>query len=522
MTCLRISVAGISLATLALLPSALAREFSGSYPQNGLSTPVSSTNHVDPSGFNVDLPAGWNVAKDSTTGRIAFRGTLGEQLVIWPLLLQSVQLDSRGAATLLQQLARKTDPQMSWSTAQPLQGALRTIASTPQLSAAAMLSWAPDNGGTSAYFYCLEAPPQVYRASTDTFVGILKSFHVVQDPAMKSLEPSSGALNFTDWTDPHEGAFTVAVPQSWQVIGGAYRLSATDVRYAVMMGSPDGQIRAAVGDSSIGGFIQPSQMLAMAGLREGSLYMLGDGTKLEVRRYISGQDFARAYVQNFVSRQCSGVQITASNPRQDLTSAFLQAARNEGARTAYLTAGDASFTCTLNGRPAQGKYIAATVNPMPAASGIWLVYRLYGYISDAAHELDAEKVVTQAMQTWKFNPQWEAQQRGIANNAVQQDNMRSQQIRQRAMQAIAEDQRQTSETIMKGWEDRQKVYDEISRRRENAILGTLDVVDPQTGARYKVSNFGDYHYMSNDGYIFSTNTPGAPAPNLRQMITLPY
>ena len=39
---------------------------------------------------------------------------------------------------------------------------------------------------------------------------------------------------------------------------------------------------------------------------------------------------------------------------------------------------------------------------------------------------------------------------------------------------IQEDQRQTSDIIMKGWEQRSQVYDEISRRRENAILGTLD------------------------------------------------
>lgn len=130
--------------------------------------------------------------------------------------------------------------------------------------------------------------------------------------------------------------------------------------------------------------------------------------------------------------------------------------------------------------------------------------------------------MAQALRSMKFNPQWEAQQRGIANAAVQQDNIRSQQIRSRAQQAIAEDQRQTSQTIMKGWEQRQKVYDEISRRRENAILGTLDVIDPQTGTRYKVSNFGDYHYMSNEGYIYSTNSPNSPGPNLREMITLPY
>ena len=187
-----------------------------------------------------------------------------------------------------------------------------------------------------------------------------------------------------------------------------------------------------------------------------------------------------------------------------------------------MTAGDVSFTCNLNGRQVQGKYVAATFPFVPNQTSMWSVYRLYGYLAANGHEQEGEQVIGQALRTWKFNPRWEAQQQGIANSAVQQDNARSQQIRSRAQQAIAEDQRQTSETIMSGWEQRQKIYTEISRRQENAILGTLDVVDPQTGIQYKVSNFGDYHYMSNEGYIYSTNSPNTPPPNLREMITLPW
>ena len=86
----------------------------------------------------------------------------------------------------------------------------------------------------------------------------------------------------------------------------------------------------------------------------------------------------------------------------------------------------------------------------------------------------------------RIDPQWQAQERQIAGAAVAADNARSQQIRQRAMQAIQEDQRQTSDIIMKGWEQRSQAYDEISRRRENAILGTVDVVDPESGQQYKM------------------------------------
>ncbi len=484
------------------------------------------TRYADPAGFVVDVPRGWTVAKDAASGRIIISGSRGEKAVIWPLLLQHAGLDSHSAAVLLPQLAHQVDAQMSWGHAQMLQGVARIFASRGHRSGTALLSWANGASGASAYFYCLEAPTNSYRTSMDNFVGVLNSFHIVQDASLgkEGTERGKGpaTLSFVSWRDPREGAFSVAVPQGWRVVGGAYRLSATDVRYSLAMGSPDGQIRATIGDSSIGLFIQPSQMLAMAGLREGGYYGLGDGTRAEIRRFIPGPQFARAYAQIFISRQCTGLQVQSNNARADLVSAFVQSAHNEGIPNPYVTAGDVSFTCNLNGTQVHGKYVAATVPFVPNATSMWVVYRLYGYLAASGREPEGEKVVAQALGSWTFNPQWLAQQRGIANAAVQQDNMRSQQIRSPALQAIAEDQRQTSETIMKGWEQRQKVYSEISRRQENAILGTLDVVDPETGTRYKVSNFGDYHYMSNDGYIYSTNSPDSPGPNLRELITLPY
>lgn len=486
--------------------------------------PASSpwTTHNDPAGFAVDLPAAWSVAKDPATGQIALRGARGEQVMIWPLFLQRVQLDSRGAPALIQQLARKFDAQMPWSAVAPMQNVARLMATRGGRGASAMLSWANGASGASVYFYAIEAPADVYRASTDSFVAILKSFHVVQDPSVKTVaQTASGpgaALNFMNWNDPHEGAFSTAVPQGWQVIGGAYRLSPVDVRYEVAMGSPDGEVRAAIGDASLGGFIQPSQMLAMAGLREGMNYQLGDGSQLNIRRWMTGQQFARGYVELVLSKLCASPQISSNTVRDDLAPVFNQAARAEGYNVA-VSAGDAAFTCSLNGRTVQGKYVAGTIQ-VPG-SGIWFAYRLYGYLVAAGREKDAEKVLAEAGQNWKFNPQWLAQQQNTANAAVMQDNLRSQQLRQRVQQAIAEDQRQTSEMIMKGWEQRNKVYDEIDRRRENAILGTVDVVDPESGRQYKISNYGDYHYMSNSGTIYSTYSPDTPPPDLRQMIALP-
>ena len=488
--------------------------------------PKSWITHNDPAGFVVNLPANWTIGKAPSTGQLVLRGTRGEEIVIWPLHLQQPKLEAQGAAILLQEFARKFDVLMPWGEVQTTQNLTRVLGQGDERSGAAILSWANSPSGASVYFYGMEAPGNIYESSTESFVAILKSFHVVQNPSPKDVpgaatDSKAGEMGFVNWNDPHEGAFHVSVPQGWQVIGGAYRLSAVDVRYAVVASSADGQIRASIGDSMVGAFTQPTPMLSMAGLREGGYQLLGDGTKVEILRYNSGQQFARSYVQTLVSRQCSNIQIDSNNPREDLASTFRQSAANEGFGNVFLSAGDISFTCNLDGRPVKGKYVAATVRFSPNVSPMWFVYRLYGYIASAEREQDGEKVLGQMIQSWKFDPAWEAQQKNTANAALQQDNARSQEIRERAQQAIAEDQRQTSEMINKGYEQRQKVYDEIDRKRENSILGTLDVVDPETGRRYKVSNYGDYHYLSNDGYIFSTNSPGAPGSNLREMIALP-
>jgi hypothetical protein len=476
--------------------------------------------HNDPAGFAIDTPAAWNVALDAKQGRITILGQRGEQAVVWPMSIEQRQLDARGAAPLVLQLARKVDDHMPWGAANSSGNFVRAVARGSQRSGSAIMTWSPGENGTNVFLYCVEAPADVYGALTDTFVRILQSFRVVQDAS----GPNAGSrppVTFVDWTDPREKAFTMTVPQGWQVIGGAYRLTATDIRNGVTMVSPDGQIRVVVGDSNLGAFTEPNQMLAYAGLREGQYQMLGDGTNLEIRRYFSGQQFARAYVQSYVQRQCSGPQIESNNARPDLGPIFLRAAHSEGMANPQLTVGDITFSCNLNGASVQGTFVVATIVPFPGQAQLWSVYRLYGYLASPERQRDAQEICQRAVQSWKINPEWQARERQIANAAVQQDNLRSQQIRARAMAAIQDDQRHISDTIVKGYEQRSKVYDEISRRQENAILGTVDVVDPETGKQYKIENYSDYHWMNNERTIAGNNTGTSPGPDWRELVTLP-
>jgi hypothetical protein len=481
------------------------------------------TTHNDPAGFSVATPDGWSVTADSRQGRIKLQGTRGEQVVIWPIFIEQKQLNASGAARLVMQLARRLDNSLSWAPANAPGNAARVIARGASRSGATLLTWSNTQSGAAVTLYELEAPPDVYGSSANTFARVLQSFRGSPDntPRQAGGHASSGPITYVNWKDPQEGAFTIQVPQGWQVVGGAYHLTATDVRSTVTMISPDGQMRIFFGDANIGAFIEPSQMLAYAGMREGGYYGLGDGSKLEIRRFITGAQFARNYAQNRFAQQCSSVQVQSGGDRQDLTSNFLQSARAEGMTNARLTAGDAVFSCAGKSGQLQGHIFAATLYPLPGRSTIWQLYRLYGYIAASQSQQAADSIAQKVMQSFRVDEQWRQRANQIANNAVAADNARSQQIQARARAAIQENQRQTSEMIVKGYEQRSQVYDEISRRRENAILGTTDVVDPVSGSQYKIDSYSNYHWMNNQGAIVGNDTGSSPGFGWHDLVTLP-
>ncbi|MCX5880246.1 MAG: ankyrin repeat domain-containing protein [Deltaproteobacteria bacterium] len=483
--------------------------------------------YSDPKGFFVKKPTGWNVSNDPQTGRIVIQGTQGERVVIWPMFIEQQRLDGRGAAVVIQQLAHKVDPQLPWGTAEVSGNFVCVVARLPQRIGATIMTWEPVQNGTSICMYSLAAPPDIYHGSVDTFSTILGSFQIVKEQVGNGPSGSMAAVataaaaSFVNWSDPHEGAFSVSVPQGWKVTGGAYRLSATDVRMSVILVSSDGRVRVAVGDSNVGTFTQPNQMYYKVGLKEGSMTRLGDGTPLQIRMLISGQQFAREYVEGFVRKICPDLRISSNNMRSDLTGVFLQQASSEGIINSKLSAGDASFVGSLNGNEVRGRYVVATCLPFPDKGQLWYVYRLYGYLAPPERQQEADMICKHVVDSWAVNPQWRMKEKQIAAAAVQADNIRSQQIRQRALQAIAEDQRETSDMISKSYWQRQNVYNEISRKRENAILGTVDVVDPGSHSQYKITYNSDYHWMDNQGNIAGTQTHTSPGVGWRKMIDLP-
>lgn len=516
-------------AARASVPPAPAPAASVALPRAAGPPSRTSTNwvtHNDPMGFAVSLPTGWNLATSHPQGRIAIDGPQGQQAIVWPMFIEKRQLDAHAAAALSQQLARRADPAAAWGDPQPGASAVRLFA-RGQRSGAAVMRWNSAPEGATIYLFCVTAPSSLYRASADDFAAILKSFHVLPAPTTGSQSApatnatSAGSLEWVRWNDPREGAFTASVPQGWSVSGGSLRRSATDIRKSLILLSPDRQIRITAGDANLSAFSVPNTMYARAGLRPGAINTLGDGTRLEIRNYEPARQFVQEYVARTVGRDCSAPHVLSADERPDLAAGANQQARTHGVRQFRVTTAGVSFSCTWNGRDARGYYAAATVLVASGATSLWYVDSLYGYLAVAARQQEADSISRRVSGSMQVDSQWQQRESGIAANAVEQDNARSQEIQARARAAIAADQQQTSDMIAKGYQARSKAYDEIARRRENAILGTVDVVDPSTGTQYKIDNYSDYHWMNNQGTIAGTKTDTSPGYDWRQMIDLP-
>jgi hypothetical protein len=108
--------------------------------------------------------------------------------------------------------------------------------------------------------------------------------------------------------------------------------------------------------------------------------------------------------------------------------------------------------------------------------------------------------------TYQENPQWMAMQQNVTAATSR---------------IVTQTQQEVSKMISDTFAYRNQVDDEISRRRQNATLGTVDVIDADTGRQFKVENSSNYYWLDNHGVIAGTQTDTKPGWDFRQMAALP-
>ena len=231
--------------------------------------------------------------------------------------------------------------------------------------------------------------------------------------ATPAAAPKGAILLFTPWRDPREGAFTVNVPQGWQVSGGTTRSSAIDPRQSLRATSPDGHIHLFIGDPNLIPREAPNRLLAFAGLREGQTMKDATGGPILIARYQTGEQFARSYI----ARLCPAAQILSSNVVPDatrqLTATAQEYGRAQGA-PAQAWVGEATFHCGT-----QSGYLRAStvIAGPPAGAQVWIVLELSGFlVADPSQISFARYILNNIIGSVQMNPQWEARQAQITRD----------------------------------------------------------------------------------------------------------
>ncbi len=437
------------------------------------------TRHNDPLGFTVQHPPGWKV-QAAADGLVRVASADASAFVlVQPFLL-------RQPASARQWLAQSP----GLFAAQFPQGRILKVQQRSARPDQAVAALAYTGGratllatldGRAGMLYAIAAPEREFPARRVELVRVLESFRYTQ-PAARARPAAGGGpkLDYVRWEDPRERAFSIEAPRGWNVQGGTFRFASVDTRAAVEMASPDGQVRITSGDAEIPTYTLPTPMLAMAGFREGSWYSPGYGVRMIVRRYVPGVRFAQEYAEGKVASGCPQLAVVDSRDRPDLAQALGRLLAPAGGYVSQqLTTGEVSFTCNSGGRPMRGYYFAGTVLTGTQGTGLWNVQHLCGWVAAAGREATAQAAFDHMIASIRINPEWaRAQQHLTAQTS----------------EIVARTHAEISRGISESYWARQRVYDDLSRKWSNVILGQTDVVDPETGEKWKVAAGHNYYW----------------------------
>jgi hypothetical protein len=327
---------------------------------------------------------------------------------------------------------------------------------------------------------------------------------------------ASSSIAFTSWQDPREGAFTLSVPQGWQVSGGIVRHSAIDPHPVVRATSPDHKIQVFYGDPNLIPREVPNQLTAFARIREGQTTKGAWGGPVLMARYESGEQFAHTYISQ---QLCRAPQITRSGIVQaasrQLSAAAMELGRAQGT-SAQAWVGETDFRCG-----AQTGYVRASTVLAGSATGqgmgMWFIYELDGFMAaDPSQAAIARYVMNSMVGSYKTDPQWEARQaqttRDVTGAVTRAQEQMAATIAENGRRQ-AQAQAQTSQDIMSGWEARNKVMDGLAQRDSDVRRGTTTATDDYTGTSHTVSNDYNYYWTRPDGTVQGTNTYTPPDYN---------
>ncbi len=322
------------------------------------------------------------------------------------------------------------------------------------------------------------------------------------------------------WADPTENAFTVDVPEGWQIHGGTHRNSPIDARNYVSAKSPDGSILAFVDAPNILPRQVPNPQYDGLGYFEGRTVQSPAGP-LKIERFRTGSQYASdvAAVLCPNPERLSGFDLNRQSGR--INAAIAPFAAQYGAR-ALASAGDFTFRCGAQ----SGFVYAVTVLASASAPGgpqTWTVDKLAGYLADRPRAGAARNAMNAMLASLTLDPAWQlTYQRqindttgaltAIGNRIAQASIQQAQQSLRQSVAQVERSRRASSasvDALMSGHEQRQATYDHIAQQRSDATLGIVHGCD-DLGNCATVSNESQYHWVDRSGSVVPGPSDGTP------------
>jgi len=464
--------------------------------------PAGWRRHETPGVFSLSHPEGWRVAFDARNGYVKAFGNNQETAYVWPVFSRR-PLGKASASVLLARMASRLVPGARWREAVSVgANALRIESRSGGMTTVASLRWFSNQNGSAALCYVSSAPSTRYSDQADTIARILASFRPIIPNAARAAagtRKSRPAVQFTGWQDPNERAFHAQVPAGWRVDGGLQRRTALDYQRGISLTSPDGELTVFLMDRGIPFFTLPDQTTAMLGMREGSWYTAPDGTRMLIRRYLAGVDFAQEYVTNRFAKVLPNFRVERRQNRPDLAAAVEQEHAGLNAAAAGFmrhraTAGEAFFGGRRAGRGYSGYVAATTVLAESQIGGVWEVRQLYGLLAPSDRVGEAATVMERLVASFRWNSDWY---------------LRQHKTRADVGGIMERYGRRMSEIINATFGAAGRRADRTADRFSEYIRGSVTVQD-ERGERFEVWNTSNYYWID----VFNDVTGTMLSPNL--------
>ena len=434
--------------------------------------PAGWSQHDDPAGFTLLMPAGWRVQVGSP-GEIVVSEPNGSAAA----LVRARIVPARGdLAQWLQQHYAATEPGLHNVHMLKVEGR------GPQVAHAAFdyggnlfqgrASVIAVRHGDMATLFVAAAARAEFAQRLPDLTRILDSLRFGTADAAKATAPQRPRddLQYTRWVDPIEAAFSADLPAGWRTEGGLRR-STWNVRLVINSTSPDGSMQLFSGDATVPRiFIQPNATIRSLSHAEGQ-YTGPDGQM--ILAFQRAADFGANLV-----RSRFGAQVTGTRPRPDLEQIVKRnPLLQSGPSTA--TAADIEFRLK-DGRI--GVLTLSTYGAMGGVAGTWWADGIHGFIAPADRMAVAAGAMARLIVSGRQSPQWATGERDHQVRMGQQ------------FQAYS---RWSQELQRKTIEQRWQADAAHQRGMRDILGGTVRLTDPGTGETFEASARERYYFRIN-------------------------